>query len=89
MLNAAQSFQLLQPGNEDVTLETLFESKLLVTVGQFRQAFLDIGREFAHRNHAVMISIDVVGGGQSIEQGLGERAMPPFFILARDLVCRG
>ena len=81
--------ELLQPGNEDIALETLIEPKLLITIGEVRQALLDIAGEFAHRDHAVMIGIDFVGGGQSIEQCFGERTMPPFFILVRDLVCRG
>ena len=44
----AQSALSRQPSNEDITLETLIEPKLLVTVGQLRQAFLHIGGEFAH-----------------------------------------
>jgi hypothetical protein len=34
ILNAAQSAQFLQPSNEDITLETLIEPELLITVGQ-------------------------------------------------------
>jgi hypothetical protein len=34
ILNAAQSAQFLQPSNEDITLETLVEPELLITVGQ-------------------------------------------------------
>jgi len=52
-----------QPDNEDIALETLIEPKLLITTGQLLQAFLHVGGEFAHRDHAVTIGIDLVGRG--------------------------
>lgn len=38
MLNAAQSALLLQPGNEDIALETLIEPKLPVAISQIQAA---------------------------------------------------
>jgi hypothetical protein len=48
IVTQAQSAHLLQPINEDITLEALIEPKLLITVGRLGQVFLEIGGEFAH-----------------------------------------
>src|SRR5262245_7182937 len=53
-----QSALRSQPGNEDITLETLIDPELLVTLGQQCQMLLHIGGEIAHRDHAVTIGID-------------------------------
>ena len=71
------------PGNEDVTLETLIEPKLLVTVGQLRQALLDIGGEFAHRDHAVM-SVSTSSEAESASSRALVNAPCPHFSSSRE-----
>jgi hypothetical protein len=54
----------LQPRNKNIALEPLIEPKLLIATCQIRQVFRDVGREFGHRNHAVMVRIDIIGGAR-------------------------
>jgi hypothetical protein len=70
-----------------IALETLIEPELLITARQLFQVFLHIRGERAHRDHAITIGIDVVGG-QRIKQYFGDRTVSPFFVLARDFVRR-
>src|SRR5947199_4243509 len=50
---------LLQPGNEDVTLKALVKPELLFAASQLRQVLRNICSQFGHRDHAIMVSIDV------------------------------
>src|SRR5262245_45715282 len=72
-------------GSEHIASKTNSDSKLLLIVGQLAQAPADIIQEFAHRDQAVLVGIDV-GSRERVKQGPGKGPVLPLLILDRNLI---